>query len=906
MKILLRRCLFSLCILFVVSLWGCGSSSGSPFTNTPGAGGSTQTLGLEFDLENLPSGVDEIGILGLDSGGEAVLEIAVPPTAFLEFQVPTEADRMLVTYLAERRMVGVSVIPTQVESRSVRAQTIKPTISSLEEAVEELRLNNTDVEIPQDTIVLLKVNAVLANSDILEIGRAATWVSSDPTVATVRDGLVKGISTGETTIIARLGSFSVETTLTVGDLPDNLPVFDIPSGDDSVIDLSAGTLNGKPLPGWNATNQTVVVESIQNFASFKIVGGRDFVLSAREFVNLGDVVIRPSSPSRTPNSYLYSPNQVSVLNYDASGYTPVDQFGNPTKANTGWGGGDFVALCDDSVFLTGLNCNGSMSSGPAGRGGTVVADGAQYVSVSGFNSTLSVDAAQIPGDIFVRSQDRLGIGTNTASQVSARAFRQENLEAGRGGRITMVGRNGIDIDGIELLASGGQAPDSGPGGPGGDITLISLSGEITSSGLLDASGGSANYGDGGAGGRLRVLAQSTSIPGELEATGGASENGSGGAGGKVIVTGTPGTVYVEGGPGNPNSGPNGTVTILGTAVTVEPGTHEFNTVTGRYDGIDLPGWDPIYKVLTSSNFEILEGATLVAEGRNPFSCEADSFAIEGVLTFPGADVFAPALATPGGSIFLSSDSEINISSTGVVQSPGGNSDGPGADGGLVQLFADMVDVSGQVNCTAGESSDDASGSGGLAFISAGSSLNVSGTVDCSGRVGFNRSGDGGKIGIVSLGTLECLGSVLCPAGQGGLAGGRGGAIALRSVGMAILNEVNCNGADSGIRVGDGGEIAITGSADITLQGPVSTNAGSSDQNQLANGGTILIDGRQTVSVTSKGSVSANGSAVVGAGGATSIDGQGGTVRINGDQGVTFATSPRPVSADAGGTIEITP
>lgn len=126
--------------------------------------------------------------------------------------------------------------------------------------ITELVLSETELEITEGQSALLMATVIPSYTDD---DKTVTWSSSAPAVATVEDGLVKGLAPGATVITATVGSISASCVVTIREkAPDPVPVESIIL-DQTELTLTEGEsaqLNAFVLPE-NADDKTVIWSS---------------------------------------------------------------------------------------------------------------------------------------------------------------------------------------------------------------------------------------------------------------------------------------------------------------------------------------------------------------------------------------------------------------------------------------------------------------------------------------------------------------------------------------------------------------------------------------------------------------------------------------------------------------------
>jgi len=859
----------------VLLICGCGGSSGG-FVTTPVQPVNDFTLDFRLDPDNLPSGVTTVELIGLDASGQMVWEVGGAPQSRLFFDgLPGTATQMIVQYKVKRRTVALSQVELGA-TPEIRGREIGfPEVLLLDEAVESIALNNTDIEMPVSTILLLKVRATLSKGPTLEMRKDAVWISSNPSVATVEKGLVRARAQGETNIIARIAGRTVQTTLTVGPLPEDVPD-SLQLGQDrqnpDVLDLENGTLNGSPIPGWDAKNQTIIVKNIKANPGYLQCIGDDLVGTALESVSFvadrqetneaGDVY--EDYNVYTDTSFHFQGEDVQASGY----YLPTDYQTYPYPATYSPG--------PDLTFITTTNrlapiLNGLGTTGSNAGDIHLESDSMQLA----FDYPLNAGGKYLGGEILVRAP---------YIAVENSLIGGFEVETGPLGSATLLAENDIGIQ-----------EDADVYSFSGDISLIARNGTVDCLGRLHADGVSSfspTHPNGLDAGTIRVFAPNpVTITGAYAEGGAGFEGGAGGDGGRIVVTNGGGELGVAGGVGSPN-GADGTIDVEQDSLVVAPGNHTFNMSTGLFDNYGLPGWDAATSTLTLTSLQIDDGATMRITGTGLFSClSTGDVQVLGSLTFSGSNETSSLPAASGGSMSISSDSSIALGSSGEVTSRGGSGTASAGDGGSVQLIAPTVEVQGDIATTGGQGSNVPSGNGGSVLVSSSVSLTIRGLIDCSGAIGFNAAGNGGLIALITEGNLEVVSQLLCFGGDSSAKPGNGGLVNIMVTGTTTLSEVNCNGGDSGLTPGTGGTVNLEGTDAITVNGPITVNSGQSNTGKAGNGGSVGVNGSSTVTID--GSITANGT----------TRGQGGAITVHGDGGVT---NNGTLTANPRGTVTVTP
>lgn len=223
--------------------------------------------------------------------------------------------------------------------------------------------------LPQDSEVEVGENLMLNATVDQELGavqvRSITWQSSDPSVATVSDGIVYGIGAGKTTITAQLAlsdgsSVECKTTVTVAEASVTYTAVISPEavtmrpGDTTTLiaDLEQDLAEGVEVVStvWTSSNKDVAVVSNGKVSA---VGIGSATISVT--INLS------SGPAASANAAI-----TVTANQPAGGTTGT------TSGNTGTtagGGTGTVTGGSNSGTVTGGSTGGTTSGGNAGGGG---------------------------------------------------------------------------------------------------------------------------------------------------------------------------------------------------------------------------------------------------------------------------------------------------------------------------------------------------------------------------------------------------------------------------------------------------------------------------------------------------------------------------------------------------------
>jgi len=420
----------------------------------------------------------------------------------------------------------------------------------------------------------------------------------------------------------------------------------------------------------------------------------------------------------------------------------------------------------------------------------------------------------------------------------------------------------IDVGTRTLRIASGGALDA----RSGTMTLRAATLTVDSGGFVRALGTAST-----AGGRVNVFADTVTIAGAADA--------SGTPGGTIAIT-TSGTLSAS-----------GSITARALARSAVGGTVQLAIATGNLSGpvsviggFDADGGD--IDVDTTSNFTVT--GTFDASGGDGGTIDLliGSAPGAGNLSVSGTAVLRADATTAGGfGGAVEMVAQGNGTTTGRITMNGllsatgrqGTEEIGGGSGGCVdvQAIGDIrVEATGARLTAEGGAPD---GDGGEVEIT--SDL---GAVFFAGRATASVPGEessGGAVSIDSSGDLTMSGSILVTAGDGG--GGEAGVSS--SLGGVTITPVGLIDASaSGGAGGDGGGICVesSGAAEgpnsVLIQGRLVSNGGTASP-----GGTIDLQGGESVRVASTGSLVASGGTGGGAGGVLTLRADPGVVLIEG-------------------------
>jgi hypothetical protein len=394
-----------------------------------------------------------------------------------------------------------------------------------------------------------------------------------------------------------------------------------------------------------------------------------------------------------------------------------------------------------------------------------------------------------------------------------------------GGAVRLTVGGALRVNGAIMADAGPATYARAGGGAGGSIRLSAQS--FSGSGAISASGGAGDppHGGGGGGGHIAVICSTNTFAGSLMAYGGAGAQRGGAGTIFTQITGQPARLLMD------NGGFVGASSLL--AASSQP------SVTSTGGAILLPdstlGHYPLRSLLITSN------AWLVAPA------------------YPATmavylSVYGDATVESGGAILADGAGYLSGAGTGFGRTystqpntcgGGGGYGGPGGAG------ANPTAAGGATYGSMSDPHDPGSGGGGVAPLWPGGP-------------------GGGGIQLIVTGTLTVNGRISANGGTpsiGGAGGGSGGSVLLTCGALAGAGSITANGGDGDASVGGGGgggRIAVNYSTNlfsgtITAQGGRGFNnggAGTSYFQQAGSGPAVVLDnGGQTGPSTPLGQTS---------------------------------------------------
>ena len=130
--------------------------------------------------------------------------------------------------------------------------TCKVTVTAEKIAVESITLDKSEVTITEDETIIL--TATVSPADATD--KTVSWTSSDTSVATVKGGIVTGVSAGTATITAKAGGKTATCTVTVEAAEIAVTRVTLDKNEASVAEGKTVTLTATVYPT-NATDKTV-------------------------------------------------------------------------------------------------------------------------------------------------------------------------------------------------------------------------------------------------------------------------------------------------------------------------------------------------------------------------------------------------------------------------------------------------------------------------------------------------------------------------------------------------------------------------------------------------------------------------------------------------------------------------
>ena len=312
------------------------------------------------------------------------------------------------------KAVGQAVVTARIGTNLSASCTV--TVTPLVIALESITLSSSSVSLIENNSVTLSATPVPANAT----DYAPVWASSDPSVATVTNGVVKAIAPGQAVITVSSGNIKSECNVTVTPVPQVLP--EKISLDNTQVELIKGAtiqLNAIVTPD-NADNKTLTwstddaaVASVDNTGFVSALGGGTATitvstvngLTASCVVNVKVLVESVAFDSKYLTAYEGDVIQLipTILPVDATNKNLSWKSSNPT-----------VAVVDNQGFVTILSA-GSADVTATTLDGTNITATCRFNTSSGIQDILAdnpyVDVYSLQGHLLRHNADAAYIAT---------------------------------------------------------------------------------------------------------------------------------------------------------------------------------------------------------------------------------------------------------------------------------------------------------------------------------------------------------------------------------------------------------------------------------------------------------------------------------------------------------------
>jgi hypothetical protein len=401
------------------------------------------------------------------------------------------------------------------------------------------------------------------------------------------------------------------------------------------------------------------------------------------------------------------------------------------------------------------------ATGPAAGLSGVQASGAGYGG-AGRNSDSGVLGADCAGSML----SPIGFGSGGGNDTNAGT----PTGGAGGGSIVMSIGGALTINGSITAAGANHVSNEAGAGAGGSIRISADS--ITGTGSISVKGGGASYGGSGGGGRVALLSGTNTFTGTVNASGGLNFFGRAGAG----------TVYTKIGAAR------GTVVIDNDGTTGE-GT-EFTGIQSYDVNVAIRNGGLLSHKHGDANVALTFLGNVAVEA-------------EGSISLNGRGYAAASGPTPG---------------TDGIHAGGAGHGGAGADAGIGVAGGDCIDSvlnptdmgSGGGNDTNNASTTGGAGGGSL-ILTVGGTFTVDGRVEANGQPHLANEAGAGAGGTLNLRCTTFTGSGVVQAaganaGYGG--GGGGGRIAVRYVSSTFAGTLDARGGINFFTPAGAGTIAL--------------------------------------------------------------------------------------------------
>jgi len=506
--------------------------------------------------------------------------------------------------------------------------------------------------------------------------------------------------------------------------------------------------------------------------------------------------------------YYYSSPSAYNLTFSFSGNATIQAGGGIIADFAGYGAGVGYNNGQGSSYTLGVTNFG----GGGGHGGY------------GGNSFGNYAAGGMPNDSMT-SPSEPGSGGGTESSLSPGGY--------GGGVIKLTVTGTLEMDGIISANGGNGSGDAGGGGSGGSIWLAV--GTLSGAGSIAANGGSgANAlggGGGGGGGMIYIPCNNNSFSGTVTAYGGGGANWGGEGTVLIQAPGKNSQLILDGG------GHSGPATPLPSSSTTDLTLR--NGAAGLLSGTSLS----LGNVLISSNSWLLvsnSGGYVASMTMASATIQAGGGIIADFQGYPGGQ--------GGGPGHYSAIFPAYPCSGAGHGGNGGNCIMNGATGGSAYDYSTSPDSVGSGGGTYNTYS--VGGRGGGAFhLTVTGLLQVDGAISANGGNGSGTGGGGGSGGSIWLtpGTLSGAGSITANGGSGAGSiggGGAGGCIAIYPTVNLFTGAISAYGG-GGANWGGAGTlyIQITGQrGQLILNNDGQTGAGTPIQPVSSSPALILSNG----------------------------------------------------------------
>ena len=426
------------------------------------------------------------------------------------------------------------------------------------------------------------------------------------------------------------------------------------------------------------------------------------------------------------------------------------------------------------------------------------------------------------------------LGTGTGGGQASGTVAGGGGHGGYGGGDLSGGGTAYDsiVDPTAEGSGGANSSDkTQPGGAGGGVLTLDVTGNLIVNGRVSANGVSGGINAGGGAGGSILVSKGIGLSGSgiISANGGAGSDssGGGGGGGRIAVT----TVnnftgqYSASGGGGAYPGGAGTIYISG------PTTPTLTVNNGGISGTNTPLSSTFSLPSAPFNLVISGGASVVPITELPQL---------GSLSLSAGSTLTTPVAQPSLSIGVSGNATIagnlNVDDLGYSQGTGpgagatadfegsgggyggaGGASESGAHGGATYGSAIAPSALGSGGGSGADTTTGGSSGGGALRLSVDGTLTVNGNVSANGDSGLQDDSGGGSGGSVwiTAETLSGAGTISAAGGDGVLYGGGGGGGGRIAIFAPINQFTGTTNATGGIGAADGqsGTVSVTNSFD---------------------------------------------------------------------------------------------